>query len=217
MFFNRAKILFDVGIEQNKIVLAQSALLMSYWYGNADNIAVCWHWTGIASSLCQEMGLHRNPIDSRVPEPRRSLWRRVWWCCVHRDRWIALGLGRPMRISGKDCDVKTLTISDLAEEPGPCSGLSNRALTSIETYRSKTHLFVQTVNLSVCLGDVIAYHFTLDQSTGLTAEQSAECEWKLATWYIGLDPGLVIDLSYNVVEESNPWTLQKHILNIFYQ
>lgn len=112
--------------------------------------------------------------------------------------------------------MEKLAISDLIEEIASCARLSDRALTTIEKYRPMTHLFVQAVNLSVCLGDVIACHFSPGQTTGLLA-QSAECERKLATWYIGLDPGLVIDLSHNVVEESNAWALQKHILNIFYQ
>lgn len=45
-FYERAKVLFDADFEPDKIVRAQSAILLSYWYGNADNIAICWHWIG---------------------------------------------------------------------------------------------------------------------------------------------------------------------------
>jgi len=189
---------------------------MSYWYGNADNIAICWHWVGIAGSLCQDMGLHRKPTDDHVPELHRRLWRRVWWCCVHRDRWIALGLGRPMRINSNDCDVETLSISDLVEGGAVCAGLSNRAVTIIERYCPVAHLFIQAVNLSLCLDDVMTCHFSLGQSADLL-RQSAECERRLTSWYMGLDTALVIDLSHHFVEEPTTWTLQKHVLDIFHQ
>lgn len=202
-----------MGFEQDKTVLAQSAILLSHWYGNAENIAVCWYWIGVASSLCQDMGLHRSPAPAQVPESRRRLWRRIWWCCYHRDRWIALGLGRPMRINHSDCDVEVLTLSDLDENANACVGLSHTASTSFETYRSVAHLFLQAVRLSICLGQVMECHFGAGQGT-ISMAQSAECELSISRWYIGSE---AILYSQQFVEEPSTTTLLKHVLNIFYQ
>lgn len=215
-FYERAKALFDDEIEQDKVVLAQSAILLSHWYGNGDNIAVCWHWIGTACSLCLEMGFHREPAPSQVPEPQRRLWRRVWWCCYHRDRWIALGLGRPMRINHNDCDVADLTLADLDESTISFIGLSSTSMAIIKNFPPVAPLFLQTVSLSVCLGEIMACHFSPRRKI-VSIAQSAECETDLAKWYMGSEIMLEMNYSPSFNGESTHWMLLKHILNIFYQ
>jgi hypothetical protein len=65
--------------------------------------------SGIAVSWCQIIGLHRDPdaarVDPLVTPQRRHLWRRLWACCMFRDRWLSLTLGRPLRIRLSDCDM----------------------------------------------------------------------------------------------------------------
>lgn len=122
LFVKRAKYLFDLSGEDNKIVLIQSALLMSFWFSDPSDITQSWHWTGIAVGIAQTLGLHRDPDARRtnvaISDTQRSLWRRIWWSCVFRDCWLALGMGRPLRISMGDCDCPMPTMNDISLTPG---------------------------------------------------------------------------------------------------
>lgn len=99
---------------------------MSFWYADSDDRDGAWHWIGIAISLCQTIGLHRNPGQEQatfgngygwkrrgVPEEKLRLWRLIWWMCYLRDTWLSFGLGRPPRISLSDCDMPMPAISDV--------------------------------------------------------------------------------------------------------
>jgi hypothetical protein len=119
-FLARAKSLFHLSGEDEKIVLIQSALLISFWFSDAEDVMQTWYWTGIAFGLAQTMGLHRDPVsansNSSVPEQHRRLWRRIWWNCVIRDSWVALLMGRPMRIQSEDCDCPPPTEADFSDD-----------------------------------------------------------------------------------------------------
>lgn len=119
-FLKRAKCLFNFSEEDNKIVLVQSALLISFWFRDVNDSMQTWHWTGIAFGLAQTMGLHRDPdakkINTFVSIRHRRLWRRIWWSCVFRDSWLALLMGRPLRINTEDCDCPMPTKGDFADD-----------------------------------------------------------------------------------------------------
>jgi hypothetical protein len=55
--------MYSNGGERDKIVLLQSSLLMGFWHSALDEHIQPWYWTGIAISLCQVLGLHRD-LDS---------------------------------------------------------------------------------------------------------------------------------------------------------
>lgn len=112
--------MYNNGGESEKIVLLQSSLLLGFWHSEIDGHMQPWYWTGIAISLCQMLGLHRNP-DATKYNPcftnrQRSLWRRLWWSCVFRDRWLGLTFGRPLRINLNDCDAPMPVASDLLQD-----------------------------------------------------------------------------------------------------
>lgn len=95
--------------EQDSVVLIQSCLLIGYWYSNLQDRTQSWYWTGIAISTAQTIGLHRDPDAKRhnslLSSQDRRLWKNLWWCCVLRDRWLAYGTGRPLRIKSTDYDM----------------------------------------------------------------------------------------------------------------
>jgi hypothetical protein len=83
---------------------------MGFWYADTDDRDGPWHWTGIAISLGQALGLHRDPEADHEPPLRvlpaqLQLWRKIWWALYFRDVWVSLGLGRPMRIHSADFDT----------------------------------------------------------------------------------------------------------------
>lgn len=108
--------MFDLSQENDKIVLIQSALLIGFWFSDAQDVFQSWHWSGVAISLSQTLGLHRNPDvggeNASIGQQQRVLWRQIWWSCVLRDAWLSLGMGRPLRINLDDCDCLKPTLND---------------------------------------------------------------------------------------------------------
>lgn len=112
--------MYDRGCLEDKTILIQAVTLMSFSYTDTEDRIQSWHWTGIAISLAQTVGLHRNPDaeqrNERLTDRTRRLWRRIWWCCFLRDRWQSLGTGRPMRINTEDCDVPMPCVGDITDD-----------------------------------------------------------------------------------------------------
>ncbi|KAE8331342.1 fungal-specific transcription factor domain-containing protein [Aspergillus sergii] len=118
--YSRAKCMYDNGGERNKVTLLQASLLLGFWHSEQDDHMQPWYWTGIAINLCQMLGLHRDPdslrYNSSITDRERRLWRRLWWTCFFRDRWLGLTLGRPLRINLRDCDLPMSVSADLLSE-----------------------------------------------------------------------------------------------------
>lgn len=170
----------------------------------------------VAMSLCVDMGLHRRPSTGQVPEFRRRLWRRIWWCCFHRDRWIALGLGRPIRIHNRDCDVERVSASDLAEDTSSCQDLSDNARAGISAQSRSLPLFLHAVTLSICLDEVIAYQSQIATSP-TSAMQLALCEAQLSSWREETTSFRDRDLSDTLRSGTKAAALFQCILNIMHQ
>ncbi|KAJ5921059.1 fungal-specific transcription factor domain-containing protein [Penicillium verhagenii] len=110
--FRRAKVLLDVGFEEDPLVTIQAILLMVHWNDipRAEKDAV--HWIGVSLSLAMSVGLHINPDPSTVTVSKQRVWRRTWWCVynhcqlisekllsalhMHEDREGESGLEMPM-------------------------------------------------------------------------------------------------------------------------
>ncbi|ERF73689.1 hypothetical protein EPUS_00943 [Endocarpon pusillum Z07020] len=110
----RAKLLFDLTHESDKIVLIQSALLLSFWFVDAEDIKQSWYWSGIAFGIAQTLGLHR-ALDVGLPQSsmrEQILWRNIWRCCMFRDVWLSYGMGRPLRINATNCKRSELPFSE---------------------------------------------------------------------------------------------------------
>lgn len=112
--------MYNNGGESEKTVLLQFSLLLGFWHSEIDGHMQPRYRTGIAVRLCQVLGLHRNPDATKynpcITNRQRSLWRRLWWSCVFRDRWLGLTFGRPLRINLNDCDTPMPVVSDLLQD-----------------------------------------------------------------------------------------------------
>lgn len=202
--------------EQEKITVIQSALLLGFWFGISYDRMDGWHWTGMAISLAQTMGLHRNPSGASVPEFQHLSWKRLWWCLFYRDRWTSLGMGRPLRINMGDCDVRPLISTDLGgltQTPD----LGEKSTEILNRCNLVAPVFVEVVNLTVALGDVITCQFSVGCAQG-RLEDIKKCEATLIEWYDKVDPYLKIDLSRLTDDDSATSTiLYKYILSLYFQ
>jgi Fungal specific transcription factor domain len=79
----RVRLLFELSAENDKIILIQSSLLLSFWFQDAEDVKQSWCWTGIAISIARTIGLHRNPDgngkkkNQAIGERQRRNWRNL--------------------------------------------------------------------------------------------------------------------------------------------
>lgn len=115
--FQAAKLLYDFDYDNDKFTLVQSTFLLSFWYESPDDSKETWHWSGIAISQAQALGLHRSNVNApNVGFAKRKQRRRIWWSCVMRDRQIGLGMSRLIRIKDEDFDIPELCEDDFQSE-----------------------------------------------------------------------------------------------------
>ncbi|KAI5465060.1 fungal-specific transcription factor domain-containing protein [Mariannaea sp. PMI_226] len=113
-FFEKARILYDFGCEKDNLTLVQSLLLMTLWHELPDQHRSVSHWIDVAISEAFAIDLHVDPslIQPMVPLDIQKFRRRLWWCCLVRDRLTSLGKGRHSKIRDGDWNVSMLELSD---------------------------------------------------------------------------------------------------------
>lgn len=140
-------------------MLLQSSLLMGFWHSDMDEHAQPWYWTGIAINLGQILGLHRDPGMSNhnlsITDRQRSFWRRLWWSCLFRDRWLGLTLGRPLRINLDDCDIHMPVAGDILFDILKSDG-STIAPYIPSDMNKLAEYWVMLIELSCLMGSVLA-------------------------------------------------------------
>lgn len=215
LVFISTQALYDFEYETDKICLIQSVLLMGYWLGHAHDRTDSWHWVGVAISLSQSVGLHRDPGSSNVPSSQRRLWRRIWWCCFYRDRCIALGMGRTHRINADHCDVKELSINDLVSGHISCT-LTPESVAIVDQCNGHAPMFLEIVKLSRLLGDVLSSVYRPPQPEPTPWETVERLDERLKTWLLNLDPRCRLDAPPPGSDESAATALHKHYIHTFY-
>ncbi|KAL2814753.1 fungal-specific transcription factor domain-containing protein [Aspergillus granulosus] len=201
-FFQRARLLYDFDYEVDRISLVQSLLLMTYWYETPDDQKDTWHWMGVSLSLAHTIGLHRDPANSRMDVRRQRMWKRIWWSTYTRDRLIALGMRRPMRVKDDDCDVPMLTLDDFEFHPFSPEIVSmvgnSEILQSVSHQRELASMFIEKAKLCLCVSHVLSAQYsvlshkfggTMETTMMLVPKKSAaetfevrRCDQELEDW-----------------------------------
>ncbi|CAK47094.1 transcriptional regulator family: Fungal Specific TF [Aspergillus niger] len=201
-FFQRARLLYDFDYEVDRISLVQSLLLMTYWYETPDDQKDTWHWMGVSLSLAHTIGLHRDPGNSRMDVRRQRMWKRIWWSTYTRDRLIALGMRRPMRVKDDDCDVPMLTLDDFEFHPFSPEIVSmvgnSEILQSVSHQRELALMFIEKAKLCLCVSHVLSAQYsvlshkfggTMETTMMLVPKKSAaetfevrRCDQELEDW-----------------------------------
>ncbi|KAF2019969.1 hypothetical protein BU24DRAFT_130901 [Aaosphaeria arxii CBS 175.79] len=157
--YTKAKALYDAEYERDKVTLIQAVLLMGFWYADTEDRTGPWHWNGVAISLCQTIGLHRDP-DSSLGHARslsvynRRLWRQLWWSCFYREAWFSAGMGRPMRIQLTDCSSTMPTVQDLEDRVAEIS-CTLREKYLPDDMRRLSMLWIHLLELTVALSNIL--------------------------------------------------------------
>ncbi|KAG2005368.1 hypothetical protein GB937_008785 [Aspergillus fischeri] len=206
VFFQRARLLYDFDYEVDRISLVQSLLLMTYWYETPDDQKDTWHWMGVSLSLAHTIGLHRDPGNSRMDARRQRMWKRIWWSTYTRDRLIALGMRRPMRVKDDDCDVPMLTLDDFEFHPFSPEIVSmvgnSEILQNVEHQKKLALMFIEKAKLCLCVSHVLSAQYsvlshkfggTMETTMMLVPKKSAaetfevrRCDQELEDWLANL-------------------------------
>ncbi|CAK7200315.1 hypothetical protein SEUCBS139899_003006 [Sporothrix eucalyptigena] len=166
VFFNRVRILYGLDCEPDKMALIQSLLLMTSWYDSPDDEKDTWYWMGIALSLAQVMGLHRDPETLQISVNAKRLRRRMWWSCFIRDRLLALGIRRPARIRTDEFNVRMLDLADFdLVQPGQerITFVRESGFTCVEEdgRRQMCQICIDLAKLCVCVGNVLQSQYSV--------------------------------------------------------
>ncbi|EXJ74869.1 uncharacterized protein A1O5_01565 [Cladophialophora psammophila CBS 110553] len=154
----KAELLFDLRAEDDKIVLIQSALLLSTPRGNVQDYKDSWYWIGTAIAIAQSLGLHLDLAGQQGHSNERKLKRRLWWCCYVREHIVAMGLGKPCRISQfrvpmigiADCDLSAISLSAPYAHVLPADLHNPTKLITLAT------LLVEKARLCVCIHRIVS-------------------------------------------------------------
>ncbi|KAF9891522.1 hypothetical protein FE257_003989 [Aspergillus nanangensis] len=174
-FFGRVRLLYGLEVEQEHLPLLQAVLLMTYWYDCPDDGKNSWYWTGIALSLAQVVGIHRETELCRTTAKKKRMRRKIWWSCVIQDRLLALGIRQPSRIRDDGFDMPRLTLNDFDLNPPSDTIISflreSGSIASDPSARSTMAVMcVELGNLAMCLGHILHSQYSAVSDQPMIAE-----------------------------------------------
>lgn len=118
--FRRASMLFHIRHENDRLQMAQAALLFVWHLENSDSVCGgSYYWLGIAQRIAFGMGMHRDlsrQAASRLPSWERRLNRRIWWTLFQLEVFACLEHGRPCMVNWNDTDQPALELQDFIED-----------------------------------------------------------------------------------------------------
>ncbi|KAH7010070.1 fungal-specific transcription factor domain-containing protein [Ilyonectria destructans] len=197
-FYKRAKLIYDFGLETSSISIAQAALLLSHSHLIPLPHGGCKHlgpmWLGIAMHYARDAGAHRYqsiPTDgSPVSDEQRKLsavLKRLWWCCIIRDRLMPLTSRRTIKITHSNFNFTgnpLLGVADLADE------FHKSSVYDPATKRFLAEILAKLVELCVILTEVLTLTFPMHDDPSRAPSHPAteesrigDCRMALRRWY----------------------------------
>lgn len=179
-FYDKAKLLFDIGYETNKIVLLQCVIMLSFWGPQMKSYWNPCSWVGFGVTIAESLGIHRMSTSTHVDRGRRSLLKRLFWVLAVRDAYCATLLGRPCRLNMAQCDTEPLGLDDFGEDR-QCSNPQDQ---DRDKCQSHAHYLIQVSKLSLILRSIVETRFGL----GKNASMAAHLHSQLDAWQAELPP-----------------------------
>ncbi|KAF2457937.1 fungal-specific transcription factor domain-containing protein [Lineolata rhizophorae] len=114
-----------------------------------------WALTTQLVGLGQDLGLHMDCSNWKIPLWERGLRKRLAWALFMQDKWAALVHGRPSHITGDDWTVKPVSETDFPEKA--IDEDDEDGSTEVEKGRV---LFSEMIKLTQILGDILSTFYT---------------------------------------------------------
>ncbi|CAI6083452.1 unnamed protein product [Clonostachys chloroleuca] len=168
------QILYDMNSELSSFTISQAALLLTSWTppANPRGMKPNTQWLSIAIEHARAEGAHlysrhQGPM-SESPSSHQALAKRIWWCCIIRDRLLSLGVRRRIQIDRESFDFdsnRRLNHSDLAGEVDGSGVYCKKAKMSL------IRILLRIVDLCVSLTDLLNLAHRLEFSRNGDSEQ----------------------------------------------
>ncbi|KAJ6437793.1 nitrogen regulatory protein OTam [Purpureocillium lavendulum] len=179
-----------------------------------------WAPTAQLVAIGQELGLHLDCSNWKIPPWEKGLRRRLAWALYMQDKWGALVHGRPSHIFSSNWGVRPLSANDFPDVEWDENESDERE--DIERGRL---LFTRVVQLSGILAEILETFYTLQstktiadagqQGTHLVLSMAKPVQLKLKEWYGGLPATLRLE-SYSSSSYSPSRTTSSRLSSIGY-
>ncbi|KAG8668177.1 hypothetical protein FPOAC2_10063 [Fusarium poae] len=154
IFYRRAKLLFDLGVETDAFTKAQAALLLTFQFSSVEpHAGSTWLAIGIQNAIVAQAHNFQAPGASTDHKKKRKM---LWWSLFWRDRVVTLGLRKPLQITSSsfNVNIEPVTAHDLVDELN-CSSVYDRGtkkyLADILTFQCRLAIILTEI-LSICYG-----------------------------------------------------------------
>ncbi|PWY77091.1 Zn(II)2Cys6 transcription factor [Aspergillus heteromorphus CBS 117.55] len=203
-FFTRLRLLYSLDCEDDRIVILQTLLLMTYWSDHQNHPQRdIWDWIGVCNIHAHSIGLNRDPAASTMDTRTKRLRTRIWWSLYSRDRLIAMGLRRPTQVNEGTSNVPMLRLEDFDFEPfhpAVVEMFHCRQLEDSNHQKRLAIMFMEKAKLCQCIGRVLFAQYTPSQcqfgvstrtTISLVPRQASEselarCSQRLESWLSAL-------------------------------
>lgn len=171
VFFNKARLLYDLDYENDSVTSIQALLLMTYWKESPTGRKETHHWIEIAVLLSHKIGLHRDPDESALMEQwPRKLRKRIWWSVYMRDSQIALGTRKSTLMKDVDFNVPMLQLSDFeltTPSDDICFDSANYPkIPSLEQQQQLAIMCIEMAKLCICVRQILSIQHGVTGSKG---------------------------------------------------
>ncbi|KAL2704616.1 hypothetical protein AAEP93_005687 [Penicillium crustosum] len=193
-YYRHAKLLYDLGSESSPLGTAQASLLLSFACLSASRKPnISWLSIAIENAKIAEAHLYASIPTTCITPEERNMLKRVWWCCIIRDRSTGLLMRRPIQITKLhfNFDSHSLCATDLAEE------FERSRVYDSATKRGLADVLAQWMKLNITLTDILTLAFPLNEGQAVSHDKTLsntsqlwECKSALDRWYKSVGPRL---------------------------
>ncbi|SCO56719.1 related to cutinase transcription factor 1 beta [Fusarium fujikuroi] len=157
-YYRRAKLLLDVCSGRDLVSNAQGALLLTYYATSRDRART--NSILLATAIQYAQGVEADQFHRRPDQDSdmTNRLKRLWWCCIVRDRILPLGVRRQLHITSINPALDHLTEQDFAEE------IQGSQVYSSQTKRSLVQLFISLCELAIPFTSVVQTVYGMGQS-----------------------------------------------------
>lgn len=196
------KTMADV-INRPKLSTVQAGLLLLQ--RNEEMKGSAWAFTAQLVAVGQELGLHLDCSDWKIPRWEKGLRKRLAWGLFMQDKWGALVHGRPSHVSKANWAVRPVEAEDFPDSWPSQDGVKQEKPDDAEDGSQEAEkgrmLFEQMIQLSGLMADVLETFFTVEAQMGFAArggiqkvlERAKPIQIRLKEWFVKLPDCLRLD------------------------
>ncbi len=162
-----------------------------------------WAPTAQLVAIAQELGLHLDCTNWKIPPWEKGLRKRLAWGMYMQDKWGALVHGRPSHIFAPNWAVPMLAQNDFPDVEWDESDEEEK----LEIERGRT-LFTQMVQLTGILAEILETFYTLqatqtvanagNQGPQVVLSLAKPIQLKLKEWYAALPASIRMDSTFQM-------------------